>query len=669
MDAPAADPAVFALLDDGGPAAAGEAPRSRLYRGFLHEHRCTDPATLDAVAAAAGADLAAGRALVLLADYEWGARLIGAGTAALAPGDRSALRLLVFERMDRLDADGVARWLAERERACEREGQAGADDPAGADAPAAEADARGGKPGAPAPPPGPAGVLELRPAITRARFEQDIARIHEAIRDGETYQVNHTYRLHGRAWGSPWALYRRLRARQAVAYGALIRLPCGPGDAVEWVLSRSPELFVRHAAGRLAAKPMKGTAARASAPEGDSETARLLHADVKNRAENLMIVDLLRNDLGRIAELGSVRVPALFEVEPYATVFQMTSTVEARLRPEVGLAGLLRALFPCGSITGAPKHHTMDWIARLEQGPRGLYTGAIGWLDAPPPGHACPELCLSVAIRTLTLGPAGEDTGSAVGTPAGTRPLTLGVGGGIVLDSVAADEYEETRWKARFLTALDPGLALIETLRATPDGALPLRAGHRERLARSAAALGFALDLARVDALLDDRLAQLRAAAAPADWRLRLLLHADGRVELQHAPLPPLPPGPLRLRVDERPLPAARPLAGHKTTDRARYDAGVRAAEAAGAFDTLFLTADGRLVEGGRSSLFLRLDGRWYTPPLTDGALPGVMRAEVLDDPRWAAAERTLRLDDLVRAEAVMVCNALRGCREAVVVR
>jgi para-aminobenzoate synthetase/4-amino-4-deoxychorismate lyase len=615
----AAEP--FVLLDDGEATAAR--PSSRLYTGFVREHRCVDPATLDETCAAALADLDAGLHGVLLADYEWGVKLLRPAGVALPADDASALRILLFERLRRLDADEAAAWLAQ----CEGSAQ-----------------------------PGAAGVLELRADVTRADFESAIGRIHEAIRDGETYQINYTYRLRGRAWGSPVALYRRLRARQRVGFGALMRLPRAPGDAVEWVLSRSPELFVRHEAGRLQARPMKGTAPRTPAPEGDSETARLLHEDVKNRAENLMIVDLLRNDLGRIAAIGSVKVPELFRIEPYATVFQMTSAVEARRDESVGLAGLLRALFPCGSITGAPKRKTMEWIAALEAGPRGLYTGAIGWLDAAPNGPTrCPDMALSVAIRTLTLG--APDAGAS-----GLRPLVLGVGGGIVQDSVAADEYDETHWKARFLTALDPGVELFETLRATRAGGVAHRERHRARLAASAAALGFAFDGEAFDACVDRALRAIPAAAPDAaPWRLRVSLAFDGRLSATQGPLAPLHDAARRVVLAQRPLPAERPLARYKTTAREAYDAGIRAAEAEGAFDMLFFDAADRLVEGGRSNVFVRLDGRWFTPPLADGALPGVMRAVLLEDPAWDARERSLTRADVLRADALMVCNALRG--------
>ena len=616
---------VFALLDDAD--ATAEHPSSRLCTDYLHEHRCSDPATLDALCAAVRAELAEGVHAVLLADYEWGAKLLGAGRAKLATDGASCLRVLMFGTLRTMSAEATAIWLAEQEATAV---------------------------------PAPAGVMNLRSEIDRDAYVDTIARIHEAIRDGETYQVNHTYRLRGQAWGSPLALYRRLRARQRVNFGALMHLPMQAGDETEWVLSRSPELFVRHLAGRLQARPMKGTAVRSGAPEGDSETARLLHADTKNRAENLMIVDLLRNDLGRIAQLGSVQVPELFRIEPYATVFQMTSSVEAQRREDVGLAELLRALFPCGSITGAPKHHTMDLIAGYETSPRGLYTGAIGWLAAG--GDAtCPDLCLSVAIRTLTLGVPNE---------AGLRPLALGVGGGIVLDSLAADEFDETHWKARFVTALDPGIELFETMRATAREGIAHRERHRARLAASARALGFEFDAQAFDAVLDKALPLLLKSPHDGDaLRLRLALRHDGEMVLTHATLDALPAGPVRLLTAGKPLPAARPLASHKSTQRAEYDAGIRDAQAAGAFDTLFFGADGQLVEGGRSNVFVQLEGRWFTPPRADGALPGVMRAVLLADAEWAASERRITRADLDRAEALIVCNALRGALPAVLMR
>ncbi|MGO4812165.1 aminodeoxychorismate synthase component I [Cupriavidus sp. 2MCAB6] len=412
-DAPAAGDDCYALLDD-ATATPGQ-PTSRLYTGFLREIRCTDPAGLTQAWQEADAAMRGGAHAVLLGDYEWGMALHGLGHLAAAGPREPALRILLFRKLARLSREQVDAWLASMDGA----------------------------------PPSPARVGALQPSVDRPAFHTAIARIQEALRAGETYQVNYTYRIDFEASGSPVGLYRRLRARQPVAYGALIALP---HDAQQpFILSCSPELFLRHEDGRLTARPMKGTARRGAAPAEDRSIARMLASDAKNRAENLMIVDLLRNDLGRVAQIGSVRVPALFSIEPYASVFQMTSTVEAVLPEAVSMPALLRALFPCGSITGAPRHHTMELIAALETSPRGLYTGAIGWADAPAPGsaRACGSFCLSVAIRTLVLGPARG----------GVRPGRMGVGAGIVLDSEAESEFEECALKAAFLTGLVPDTA------------------------------------------------------------------------------------------------------------------------------------------------------------------------------------------------------------------
>jgi para-aminobenzoate synthetase/4-amino-4-deoxychorismate lyase len=607
----------FALLDDRH--ATADAPTSRLYTGHAHTRRCEDPRDLDALWCDVEADQRMGLHAVLLADYEWGAKLVGAGRRAGDEG--AALRVLLFRELKHLSADEAAAWLASHERTAE---------------------------------PSPAGPIDVRASVDRTAFHAAIHAIHEAIRRGETYQVNYTYRLDFEAHGSPVALYRRLRARQPVPFGAFIALPEDEAalTGTTHVLSCSPELFVRHEAGLLTAKPMKGTAPRRMVFEGDSETARHLHLDTKNRAENLMIVDLLRNDLGRIAQIGSVKVPGLFDIESHATVFQMTSTVQATLRVGTRFPEVLRALFPCGSITGAPKHQTMGLIAQLESTPRGIYCGGIGWIDAAQGDASCGDFCMSVAIRTITLG----------ADRAGLRAGRLGIGAGIVLDSEAEDEYQECQLKGRFLTGLEPGFALIETMHATREQGVRDLDRHLARLGRSAKQLGFGFDEVELREALQAQVDRLPAEGAQ---RLRLALERSGRFELKAAPLIALSDGPVSLLIAPQPLPSARPLAAHKTTLRAEYDVGVRAAEAAGAFDSLFFTADGRLVEGGRSNVFLKLDGHWFTPPLADGALPGVARARLLDDAAMAASERRLSRDDLARAEAVVVCNALRGALPA----
>ncbi|RQS67946.1 aminodeoxychorismate synthase component I [Burkholderia sp. Bp8963] len=620
--------APFALLDDCDSTATARS--SRLYTGFVRERVCADPAQLDAVDAALAQDLRDGLHAVVVGDYEFGRNLQWA-----QPG-KAPLRFLLFARCERLSRDEVGAWLAERD---------------------------GG-----AATPSIAGVAHVTKSVTRDEFDTAIAAVHEALRAGDSYQVNYTYRLHFDVFGTPLALYRRLRARQPVRYGALIALP-----ERAWVVSCSPELFVEKHGDVLRARPMKGTAPRSDDPQRDADAAVFLASDPKNRAENVMIVDLLRNDVSRIARTGTVKVPALFSVEPYASVWQMTSTVEAGWRAGTTFAGMLRALFPCGSITGAPKHKTMQLIDAIESTPRGLYTGTIGWLDAPKEGVGCGDFCLSVAIRTLTLDAIGS--GVASGDPAGEKSTvargrrtgTMGVGAGIVLDSVAADEYAECELKARFLTDADPGFQLFETTCATRADGIRHVDRHLARLQRSADALGFRFDAAALRREIDARCAALDG---DGPYRMKLALAKDGTVEIIAAPLKPLPAGPIGVlfAADHgfAPTHADDALLLHKTTRRADYDHAWQAAEALGCFDMLFVNERGEVTEGGRSNLFVKLDGQWVTPPLSCGVLPGVMRGVLLDDPSFGATERVVTRDDLARAEALLLTNALRGAVDAV---
>ena len=626
--------AVFALLDDCNSTAVRRS--SRLYTGFRHERVCTGSAQLDAVCEAAADDARRGLHAVVIADYEFGRNLVltkttqragvHAGVNSETPG---ALRFLLFDQCVKLSRDEVDAWLVQRD--------SGAVEPS------------------------VAGTGGVRASVGYPEFERAIGAIHDALRAGDSYQVNYTYRLAFDVFGPPAALFRRLRARQTVQYGALVALPNG-----RWVLSCSPELFIEKKSGALRARPMKGTAPRSRDAEADRAAADFLAHDPKNRAENVMIVDLLRNDLSRVAETGSVKVPALFSVEPYESVLQMTSTVTALLRPRTSFADILRALFPCGSITGAPKHQTMQLIDVLESTPRGLYTGAIGWLDAPaqpmaPATQRCGDFCLSVAIRTLTLDPAPRRSSTYRGT--------LGIGAGIVLDSVAADEYAECQLKARFLTEADPGFQLFETMYATREAGVRHVDRHLARIGASAAWLGFRFDEGTVRARLA---AHCDALQAGQPHRMRLVIDKAGAVELTVAPLMPLADesvgvllGPAHGFAN---VLSDDPLLHHKTTRRAEYDRGWREAEAMDAFDTLFFNERGELTEGGRSNVFVRLEGKWWTPPLACGVLPGVMRAVLLDDAEMAAGERVLTRDDVIKADALLICNALRGALPARIV-
>ena len=461
-----------------------------------------------------------------------------------------------------------------------------------------------------------AGIGGLCPAIDESRYRAAVERIKQFIYDGDCYQVNYTFPIDFSWFGSPLALYARLRQRQPVRYGGFV------GNRSGGVVSLSPELFLERHGERLLTRPMKGTAAR-------SEPSETLRNSVKDRAENLMIVDLLRNDLGRLAEPGSVKVDRLFEIEDYPTVWQMVSEISARV-PGVGLGEILRALFPCGSITGAPKIRAMQIIAELEDQPRDLYTGVFGWFA--PDG----DFRLNVAIRTLELTPDHRGR--------------MGIGSGVVSDSTAPAEWRECLLKAAFLADCDPGLKLIETLRRE-NGDYPRLSGHLDRLRRSAAWLGFACD----EALVRQRLAALPVHGI---WRVRLTLDKAGAIEVQAFPLDDAPVTSRLALLAETRIDSGDPLRRHKTTARKVYDDALSIlAPGSPVFDVVFLNERGEVAEGARSNVFVERDGCLLTPPLSSGALPGVLRGELLAAGR--AREAVLLPEDL--ASGFWLGNALRG--------
>jgi para-aminobenzoate synthetase/4-amino-4-deoxychorismate lyase len=598
---------VFALLDDAGADGAGAS--SRLYSGHAATLTCADAAGWAQLLLELESALERGLYAVPLLTYELGERLAGIGSR----GDHGPLaQVLLFERCDKLTHAQVDAWLATRIRPDE-----------------------------------PAGIAAVEPSVSVDEFTRAITRIREYIAAGDTYQVNYTFRLRFDAFGSLPSLFARLRERQPVPYGALIGLPGGRA-----VLSLSPELFMRHESGLLAARPMKGTARASGDAAADAQQAAALAADPKNRAENLMIVDLLRNDLGRVAETGSVEVPALFDVQRFGDVLQMTSTVRARVRADARLGDVLAALFPCGSITGAPKLRTMQIIRELESTPRGIYTGAIGWIDPPRAGEALGDFCLSVPIRTLWLD-APRD---------GVRRGEMGVGAGIVFDSEAKSEYAECQLKARFLTGLPNEFEVFETIRASYEDGPRHLAQHLDRIASSCAYFGFPLELEAARAAVVDAC----LALGPGLHRVRLSVDRSGEPKVQSAPLPANPSEPVLVVIANETTQFDDLFLRHKTSIRSRYDAAWRAAEAKGAFDALFFNERGELTEGGRSNVFVRIDGHWYTPPLSCGVLPGITRAVILNAPAWKATERVITREMLESAEDIVVCNSLRGPLRAV---
>nr|WP_281500647.1 aminodeoxychorismate synthase component I [Kordiimonas marina] len=480
------------------------------------------------------------------------------------------------------------------------------------------------------------------PAQTREAYLDALAQIHAYIEAGDVYQVNHTFPLPCRLHGDVAALYARLRVSQPVAYGALI----DTGETQ--VLSLSPELFIRRDGNRLVARPMKGTAPRGRTTAEDEAIASDLAADEKSQAENLMIVDLIRNDLSRLALPGSVKVDRLFEVERYRTLHQMTSPISAECAEGLMPSALLRALFPCGSVTGAPKVRAMEIIAELEAAPRGVYCGAIGHFSpAEAPGNGS-DWCLNVPIRTLILDKDGKGR--------------LSIGSGVVADSDAEGEYDECLLKARFAQATAPVFSLIETLGHEPGKGFIRLDRHLARLQDSADYFDIPYNEAAIRQALADHVAH---DADHNRLRVRLTLSQDGTPGVSSAPLPDTADSPEPPRVclaAERTNPSD-PFLFHKTTNRSLYDAAFARAHAAGYADILFFNDRDELTEGAISNVFIVKDGKWFTPPLSAGLLPGVLRAELLESHSPGITERTISRDDLLAADAIYIGNSLRGLR------
>lgn len=473
--------------------------------------------------------------------------------------------------------------------------------------------------------------------VDRAGYDRALSRIRRAIRDGETYQVNYTARMRAPYRGDPRRLYDRLRGAQGPGYHALLEL------GRHTVVSASPELFF-HVAGReVTTRPMKGTRRRGRWREEDDALARELRASGKDRAENRMIVDLLRNDLGRVAETGTVRVPELFAVERYRTVLQMTSTVTARLRSDVGFVDLLRALFPCGSVTGAPKVRTMALIASLERSPREVYCGAVGFVEAG--GRAT----FNVPIRTLWI---DRNEGSAV----------YGAGGGVTWDSTADAEHDELRAKARVLSEAWPDFDLLETM-LLEEGRLVRLERHLARARDSAAYFGRPFP----ERAIRQRLEAVAAERPSGHHRVRWTLDEEGAVDLAVRPLDraeagasdadasPATPRPVALA--DGPVDPSDPFLFHKTTLRAPYRAHRDAHPEA--FDVLLRNPRGEATEFTRGNLVAELGGRRRTPPRSAGLLAGCFRNELLEE--GVVEEGPIRLADLETARRLWLVNSVRG--------
>ena len=486
-----------------------------------------------------------------------------------------------------------------------------------------------------------AGVLDVQESLNEEQFSSDIHAIQQYIRNGDSYQINHTYRITGKTYGAPLALYSRLRDRQPGRFGAYIE------HESHFLLSQSPELFIARDGNTLKAMPMKGTASALSG------VTRTLSDDPKNQAENVMIVDLLRNDLSRISLPGTVTVPNLFEVARHGDVLQMTSTVEGQIKPNLGLFDVLNAVFPCGSVTGAPKKRSMEIIQELEPDDRGYYCGALGWLDPND------NFAFSVPIRTVEI---IKDSKSLEAS------FILGIGAGITHDSEAKQEWQECHIKSAFLMNMQSATGLFETIAVSQATPQRLQA-HIQRMHASSLALRIPFDSALAENLIQSACQSLDKNLL---YRLRLDLAPDGNLSITTGVIQKTE-DPVKIFWAKDILPgevamfSGDPLLRHKISNRALYDQAWQEAVKLGGFDALFCNEAGFVTEGGRTSIFVKPQGsvEWLTPPVSAGLLPGVMRAALLADPLMNAREANLTINDVSIAEEIMLSNALRGAIKA----
>jgi para-aminobenzoate synthetase / 4-amino-4-deoxychorismate lyase len=468
--------------------------------------------------------------------------------------------------------------------------------------------------------------------ISEEEYTTKIERIKEYIAAGETYQVNFTDKVSVRSEIGADAAFAALLQQQLVAYSAFLNV-----DG-HHILSLSPELFFKIEDGKVTTRPMKGTMPRGLDAAEDAEAAIRLQNDEKNRCEHVMIVDLLRNDIGRICEMGSVQVDDIFSVETYQTLLQMTSTVSGTLRHGLTYYDIFKGVFPSGSITGAPKIRTMEIIHEMEAAPRGIYTGSIGYMA--PDGDAV----FNVAIRTLDL-----HEGNA----------QMGVGGGIVADSDPKDEYRECLLKAEFLVRPRRNFQLIETM--LWDGEFRLLSMHLDRMESSAAYFGFAFDRIAIQSQL---IAESSLFETGGPYRVRALLAESGDIGIsyaKHIANTAAQTGHIRLSP-ERTL-STDVFLRHKTTQRKLYESEYTTCRDEGFDEVIFMNERDEVTEGAISNIFIRKAGELLTPPLSAGVLPGIFRRHLLET-EVTAKERTLRLEDLESAEAIYLCNSLRGMRE-----
>ena len=464
---------------------------------------------------------------------------------------------------------------------------------------------------------------------TDTEFIGDIKKIKNYLKEGDTYQVNYTLKGKFNFRGSPSAFFQKLLFNQSAKYSAFIN------NNDSFILSLSPELFFHKKDKSIISRPMKGTLRRGYNQNSDRIAQKKLKSDEKNLAENVMIVDLIRNDLGRICRYGSISVPKLFQIEKYESLFQMVSEVHGKLRKKIKLLDIIRNIFPCGSITGAPKIRTMEIINEIEKEKRGIYTGSIGL-------HTPKEIKMNVAIRTITI---KKDTGDGV----------MGLGSGVVWDSDPKSEYEEILLKSRFLSEPLDYFEIFETMRYE-NGQIKFLVQHLARLKSAADYFQFKFNEKKIRKQLVKSIAELDDQESS---KIRLTLNKWGeiRVELSHNPKLSKK---VSVIISQNKINSTDKFRHFKTTNRELYDDEYAAFSKKGIYEVLYMNEKDELAEGSRTNIFLRKEDNWFTPPLDSGALPGIYRQYFIDT-HLETSEKSININDLIAADELLLTNALRG--------
>lgn len=478
-------------------------------------------------------------------------------------------------------------------------------------------------------------VFEFDLSESKDRYMSNLEKIHHYIREGDTYQVNHTLKYRFKYEGSALALYRELRKRQPVEYAAFLNFP------ENYILSLSPELFIRKTGRVLESKPMKGTARRGGTEREDEQIIQSLKNDPKIQSENVMIVDLIRNDIGRLAEPGSVQVENLFEVQTFKTLHQVISTIKGNVDEHISIFDIVANLFPCGSITGAPKIRTMEIIEELEADTRGVYTGAIGYIM---PNN---DFCFNVPIRTIVSPGEGR--------------AEMGIGSGIIFEADAEEEYKECLLKSKFLTDINDQFQLIEAILFNADADYFVNLNeHLARLKQSASIFGFACDPERVISVLIASTKKLVSGL----YKARLLLYKNGEIEVNLSGVKQDIPARREVLISRERSNSQSIFLRHKTTMRKTYDTAYAQASAKGAYDVIFFNEKEQLTEASRHNLFVEKSGILFTPTVSSGLLPGVYRDSLICSDRYTVIEKELYYDDLIAADRIYLTNAIRGLVE-----